>query len=290
MVPAHPEGTVVDNVTSPIAIGVLLLVFAVAVGLGLLIHKVEVRKGIIDHRDRRLVGDGMNGALGFLGGSAAFLLGVLMLASVDHYNATDDIVTAEALHYSSAFDSTAGLGGPDQAKTQRDLVCLMRSVTSNSWKATQTEDLTGSENTHAWRRRAIADANAIEPKTTVEENSVGTLQAELIEASRSGQERLLAADSDLPLALWGLVYVSVFVLALVLTVLLRPYPVLTITTLSAILVLSAAMVWTLTAFAEPFSQDDGVYISPRALEAVMVRLQGSYPGPAWGPCEALADS
>jgi len=99
-----------NNVNTPLALAVLLLVFALAVGLGLLIHRAEIRRGIIDSRDRRLVGDGMNGALAFLGGSAAFLLGVLMLTSVDHYNATDDIVTAEALHYSSAFDATAGFG------------------------------------------------------------------------------------------------------------------------------------------------------------------------------------
>lgn len=279
-----------STITLPAALLTLFAVFAVAVGLGLFIHRIEVHKGLIDNRDRRLVGDGMNGALGFLGGSAAFLLGVLMLASIDHYNATDDIVTQEALSYSAAYDSTAGLPGQDKAKLQRDLVCLMRSVSTNSWAATQAEDLTGSENSHAWRARALEDANGVEPKTTVQENSLGNLQSELVNASKSGQERLLAADSNLPAALWILVYISIFVLTLALTLLLRPYPVLATTTLGAILVLSTAMVWVLTAFAEPFSKDDGVYISPRALNSVMVRLEGSYPGPAWEPCEQLAKS
>lgn len=274
--------------TSTLALVILVVVFAAAVALGLFVHRVEVRKDIIDSRDRRLVGDGMNGALGFLGGSAAFLLGVLMLASVDHFNGTKEIVTNEALSYSAAFDATAGLVAPDQAKVQRDLVCLMRSVTTNSWAATEASDLTGSENTHAWRSRTLKDANAVEPKTTVQENSVGTLQSELIEASKAGQQRLLAADSELPTALWVLVYISVFVLAFVLAVLLRPYPVLAVTTLTAILVLSSAMVWTLTAFAEPFSKNDGVFISPRAMESVMIRLEGTYPGPVWAPCEELA--
>ena len=124
----------------------------------------------------------------------------------------------------------------------------------------------------------------------MQENSLGNLQSELVNASKSGQERLLAADSNLPAALWILVYISIFVLTLSLTLLLRPYPVLATTTLGAILILSTAMVWVLTAFAEPFSKDDGVYISPRALNAVMVRLQGTYPGPAWEPCEQLANS
>jgi hypothetical protein len=50
------------------------------------------------------------------------------------------------------------------------------------------------------------------------------------------------------------------------------------------------MLWTLTTFDEPFNQGDGVYISPRALNAVMVRLQATYPGADWSPCENLADS
>lgn len=274
--------------TSTLALVILVVVFAVAVALGLFVHRTEVRKDIIDERDRRLVGDGMNGALGFLGGSAAFLLGVLMLASVDHFNATKEIVTGEALNYSAAFDATAGLGAPDQAKVQRDLVCLMRSVTINSWAATEAADLTGSENTHAWRSRTLTDANAVEPKTTVQENSLGTLQSELIEASKAGQQRLLSAESELPTALWVLVFISVFVLAFVLSVLLRPYPVLAVTTLTAILLLSGAMVWTLTAFAEPFTKNDGVFISPRAMQSVMIRLEGTYPGAAWAPCEELA--
>jgi hypothetical protein len=47
------------------------------------------------------------------------------------------------------------------------------------------------------------------------------------------------------------------------------------------------MVWALSVFAEPFSQGDGVFISPRTLNAVIVRVQGTYPGAAWAPCEQL---
>lgn len=66
-------------------------------------------------------------------------------------------------------------------------------------------------------------------------------------------------------------------------------PAVAVTSLGAILLLSAAMVWTLSAFAQPFTRD-GVYISPHALESVMVRLQSAYPGPVWAPCEELARS
>jgi hypothetical protein len=271
----------------PLALGILAVTFGAAVALGLLVHRLEERSGRIDNRDRRLVGDGMTGALSFLGGSAAFLLGVLMLTSVDHFNGTAASATAEALNYSAAFDGTAALRPADTDKLQRDLVCLMRSVATTSWAATEEGDLTGSENTHAWQARALRDADAVVPETYVQDG-LSTVHSELREAAKAGQERLLASEANLPTALWLLVYLSLFVLIFSLTLLLRPYPTLAVATLAAIMVLSTAMVWVLTAFSGPFSKGDGVYISPRALESVMLRLQSSYPGKAWEPCEDSA--
>ncbi len=230
----------------------------------------------------------MAGAVGFLGGATAFLLGVLMLASLDHYNGTKAIVGDEALANSASFESTDGLPPADQSKIQRDLICLMRSVATKSWAAAEAADLTGSDHTHAWRRRASAHANATIPRTKAEEASLQVLKSSLINASYSGQQRLLSAES-VPSALWILVFVSFFVLMALLTALLIPHPsrTLAIAGLAAVLIVSTAMLWTLTTFDEPFTQGDGVYISPRALNAVMVRLEATYPEADWGPCEIL---
>jgi len=150
---------------------------------------------------------------------------------VDHYNETKRTVDHEAFAYSAAFDSAAGLAPDDQATIQRDLACLMRSVATNSWAATENQDLAGSENTHAWRARALSHVKGVEPKSTVQQKSLENLLSELVDASKAGQERLVAAASDLPVALWVLVYVSVFVLTFGLTALLYPYPVLAVANL-----------------------------------------------------------
>ncbi len=261
--------------------------FAAGIGLGLLVHRAHAWRGVIDAADRRLAGEAISGAIGCLGGSAAFLLGVLMLASLSHFNATDDVVNQEALAYSAAFEGTVALAHDDQTNIRRDLVCLMRSVATSSWTATEAADPTGSENTHAWRTRALEDTNAVVPNTVAQENSLGTLQSELVEAAKAGQHRLLAARNDLPGPLWIVVYISIFLLTTALTVLLRPHPALAVTSLGAILLLSSAMVWTLTAFAQPFTKD-GIYLSPHAINDVMMRLQRAYPEADWGPCETLS--
>lgn len=83
--------------------------------------------------------------------------------------------------------------------------------------------------------------------------------------------------------------VSIFVLTAFLTALLITYPsrTLAIAGLVSVLIVSTAMLWTLDTFDEPFTQGDGVYISPRALNGVMVRLESTYPEADWGPCETL---
>ena len=277
-----------NTVTVPWALGGLIVAFGAAVGLGLLVHRLEVRRELIDGREGRLVSDGMGGAVGFLGGAAAFLLGVLMLASTDHYYATRNVVDAEAVAYAAAFNSSGDLADPDQARIQRDLGCLMRSVGTDSWEAAAAEQLAGATNTQMWRARLRDSVTAVEPKTAAQSNSLDKLQSELLEASKSGQQRLLDADSDLPFVLWILFYVSIFLLVFVITLMLRPYPMMAASALGTILILSLAMVWVLTAFAKPFTQDDSVYISPRAINGVMAHLQQVYPGAAWAPCERLA--
>lgn len=278
------------TITLPLVLVGLAVVFAAAVGVGVLLHRRRFhRTGGGTGHDESLGADGMSGAVGFVGGAAAFLLGVLMLTSLDHYNATKTIVAEEALAYSSAFESTDGLPPADQSAIQRDLICLMRSVATKSWAAAEADDLTGSDNTHAWRRRAATHANATDPVTKAQEDSLQNLKGALLTASDRGQQRLLAARSDLPVALWILVFVSIFVLTAFLTALLISHPsrTLALAGLGAVLTVSAAMLWTLITFDQPFTQGDAVYISPRALEAVMVRLEGTYPEADWGPCETL---
>lgn len=266
------------------ALGWLLAVFSAAVALAVILHRYEVRKGMIDDRGRPGVSDGVGGALGFVGGSAAFLLGVLMLTSMDHFHATTETVDTEAVSYAAAYESAAGLAVADRMRVQRDLVCLMRSVATNSWAATKSGTVTGAEVTRAWRARVGTDISGTEPMTTAQENSLAAVQSELLEAEKAGQLRLLAAGGELPLALWVLVYVSVFVLTLALTLLLRPYSVLAVTGLSGVLILSAAMVWVLTAFAEPFTEGDGVFIAPKSLNSVLARIEAAQPNVDWGPC------
>jgi len=269
-----------------------LLGLVVTFGLGWLaamrMARLETARGMIDKREGSLVADGAQGVLGFVGGASAFLIGVLMLASVDHFNATSEVANEEAIAYSAAFQNSVALPDPARQIVQRDLVCLMRSVATDSWNAATTGDLTGDRNSNAWRAKTVSDFGTIALASGGSSDALDAVASEVRDATKFGQQRLLAGESTLPLAMWALLYLSLLVLTFLMTLMMRSYPLLLALCLGATFIVSAGMISVLVAFAEPFDTDTGVYISPRALESVLITAQESQPGAAWDSCERLS--
>lgn len=269
-----------------------LLGLVVTFGLGWLaamrMARLETARGMIDKREGSLVADGAQGVLGFVGGASAFLIGVLMLASVDHFNATSEVANEEAIAYSAAFQNSVALPDPARQIVQRDLVCLMRSVATDSWNAATTGDLTGDRNSNAWRAKTVSDFSTIALASGGSSDALDAVASEVRDATKFGQQRLLAGESTLPLAMWALLYLSLLVLTFLMTLMMRSYPLLLALCLGATFIVSAGMISVLVAFAEPFDTDTGVYISPRALESVLITAQESQPGAAWDSCERLS--
>ena len=269
-----------------------LLGLVVTFGLGWLaamrMARLESARGMIDKREGSLVADGAQGVLGFVGGASAFLIGVLMLASVDHFNATSEVANDEAIAYSAAFQNSVALPDPALQIVQRDLVCLMRSVATDSWNAATTGDLTGDRNSNAWRAKTVSDFGTIALASGGSSDALDAVASEVRDAAKFGQHRLLAGESTLPLAMWALLYLSLLVLTFLMTLMMRSYPLLLALCLGATFIVSAGMISVLVAFAEPFDTDTGVYISPRALESVLITAQESQPGAAWDSCERLS--
>ncbi len=269
-----------------------LLGLVVTFGLGWLaamrMARLETARGMIDKREGSLVADGAQGVLGFVGGASAFLIGVLMLASVDHFNATSEVANDEAIAYSAAFQNSVALPDPALQIVQRVLVCLMRSVATDSWNAATTGDLTGDRNSNAWRAKTVSDFGTIALASGGSSDALDAVASEVRDAAKFGQHRLLAGESTLPLAMWALLYLSLLVLTFLMTLMMRSYPLLLALCLGATFIVSAGMISVLVAFAEPFDTDTGVYISPRALESVLITAQESQPGAVWDSCERLS--
>ena len=266
----------------------LVVTFGLGWSVAMLLAKLEAARGLLAKREGSLVADGAQGVLGFIGGASAFLIGVLMLASVDHFNATSQVANEEAIAYSAAFRSSVALSDPARQIVQRDLVCLMRSIATDSWNAGSRGDLTGARNSNAWLARTVSNLGTLGQQPATSLDTLDAVESELREAAKFGQHRLLAGESVLPLAMWALLFLSLLVLTFLMTIMMRPYPLLLALCLGSTFIVSTGMVFVLVAFAEPFDTNTGVYISPEALEVVLLSAEETQPGAAWASCERLS--
>ena len=242
----------------------------------------ERRRG--HSREHAMLLSGWEGAVGYASGTVAFLLGLMLFFSVTHFTEAQGLASKEATAYATAFDATRLLSPPAAGPLQRDLACMMQTTRDGSWESMGRHDLTGDENLTAWFVRLHADLAALDPMT---HGDVATATTAVMDLSQTRQARLLTAQSDLPAAIWVIIYLSVFVLFLLLGITLFGNPLLMTVALGATIILTGASIAALVFFADPYS-DLGVTLEPTAIRAVIVRLQESNPGAIWDACPTLA--
>lgn len=225
---------------------------------------------------------------GFTGGLAAFLLSIIMLTALEGYSEAQDAADAEAVSYSAAFQMSEAFAEPGRTEVQRDLVCLMRSVTTDSWGASIAEEPAGDANTAAWQTRTLASINAINATSATEEEAVKDTRAYVIEAASQEQTRLFRSARDTHVMLWLLVGISLAGFCFLVVQGMLPSRVHAASLVITITVITAVAIGVSSAFADPYDGQGGIYLEPASLETVMTRLQAEFPGPAWEPCERLA--
>ena len=224
---------------------------------------------------------------GFTGGLAAFLLSIIMLTALEGYSEAQDAADAEAVSYSAAFQMSEAFAEPGRTEVQRDLVCLMRSVTTDSWGASIAEEPAGDANTAAWQTRTLASINAINATSATEEEAVKDTRAYVIEAASQEQTRLFRSARDTHVMLWLLVGISLAGFCFLVVQGMLPSRVHAASLVITITVITAVAIGVSSAFADPYDDQGGIYLEPASLETVMTRLQAEFPGPAWEPCERL---
>jgi len=109
---------------------VLLLVVGGSVALGTALHRHFDRRA---SDDGRLLDTGVGSLLAYVGGSVAFLLGLMLAFAVEQYTEASDAVREEALAFAEAFDSTWALPESYVEEVRRDIVCLTRSIIEESF-------------------------------------------------------------------------------------------------------------------------------------------------------------
>ncbi len=262
---------------------ILAAVAAAAILCAIAITRMEKRRGY--GREHTMLSSGWEGAVGYASGTVAFLLGLMLFFSVTHFSDAQSVATDEAVAYATAYDASRELSPTAAPIVQRDLACLMKATRDGAWIAMRQHDATGDENVTAWLTKTYADIAALDPATS---GNIAGVDSAVSTVSQARQARVLSVQGELPASIWVIIYLSIFVLVLLLaTILVSGNPLLMVVSLGATIVLSGTAIAALVMFGDPYS-DLGVKVEPTAIRAVIVRLQNTEPAALWADCPTLA--
>ena len=109
------------------------------------------------------------------------------------------------------------------------------------------------------------------------------------EAQNARQKRILSSVFNLPLIVWIVIDLGVFVFAALMMISLPDRPRTALVLIGACLVFTMGVVGALSMFATPFTHL-GVSVKPGDIEGALVRLEDTSSFQDWSPCERLAVS
>lgn len=264
--------------------GILALVVLGAVAVGSALHRHFDRRA---PEDGRLLDTGVGSLLAYVAGTVAFLIGLMLAFSVEQYSDASDTVREQALAVAAAFDDTWELPETSVEPVRRGIVCLTRSLIEDSFTTDGGSlSMTTDRNTQAWWRLIVTtftEQAAAHPEAL---DQFDTAFANLEQLSSLEQQRLLRSFNELPGVVWFVIYLCMGALVTLQSFSLRRQPVLHTTSVVLTWLVTAGLLGSLVAFAEPFSTF-GATVSSAPLEAVLERLEADFPGSVWRPCERL---
>jgi len=266
----------------------MTLILLGCVGLGILLGIIVVRLGH-NHDpldDTGFVADGLSATLGTVGGLLAFVLGFLVIFTLDNYTAAQDVASQEAAAYSAAFEAAVLLPPERGEPIQRDLACLIDSVRTEGWFYAEGDRPTADDVIEAWWVQTRIDLGLLPEAGALQEYAAETVYSSLAEARSLGEQRLLMNGSSVPGIIWIIIWLSITALVTLTYVCLRNNTFILLTSISVLAVVIGVVLWALITFANPFSASDGTAVEAEDLAATLVRLQDTYPTPAsiWDPC------
>jgi hypothetical protein len=231
----------------------------------------------------------LSDTVGFVGGAAGILLGLLLVFAVQHYTDAQAATRDEAVKNSRLFYSMGPFDAAERTAARQSLICYMESVVQDDWRATAADDITGAENTTAWSKKVRTELSEFTVETEKTTSAFQVLDEQTLGVAELRQFRLLIAQPQIPLTVWLVIYLSSLVLAALLALHLADRKYLGRVSIAAIYLVLAVVVMALAVLDEPFDSSMG-RMEPTAMQSTIKTLTDSYPEAVPGNCPVLAES
>ena len=227
-------------------------------------------------------------ALMFIGFLFSVLLGLLQVFAVNHYTDARTQAETEATTLVAMFDDMSLFPPRVSITAQRDVICYMRSVTGQDWKAQEDEHSTEAPDTVVRGDRLRSLRRTLPLASARDQSAYGRITQELGDAGTARQQLLFLARPQIPTILWAVVFVSAGVLLFLLVSEFRSRPVrIARTALVAAIVVMSFEIGSLATLDHPFGSV--ARVQPDAMQRALGLLgAGRHGDPALANCGPVA--
>lgn len=147
-------------------------------------------------------------AVMFVGFSFGILLALLQVFATQHYSTARSEAQSEATTLVAMYDDLSLFPPHVRNPAHHELVCYMRSVIDQDWKAQERGGLSEAPDTVV-RGDRLRSVRATLPTTTPrEQNAYGRVTQEIGDAGTAREQLLYLASPQIPTVLWVLVFVT----------------------------------------------------------------------------------
>ena len=225
-------------------------------------------------------------ALSFVGGALGIALRLLLLFASQHYSDAREASREEATSATALYDSLQGFPEAQRAAARHDVFCAVESLRTDDWVASQVNDVTGSENTHAWMDRLRDDIDGLDQSTDAAGSLHYFVNDSYISLSKAREIRLLLGLHQIPNIVWVVIAISTTVFTFLLALHMGPRRRKTIAVLIATGLVMCTINVALTVLDYPYKGAVG-QLNPTAMDAASRALQDRYVNDDFSACPQL---
>jgi hypothetical protein len=201
--------------------------------------------------------------LGFVASAYGLLLGLLVVFAVGHYNDTRSKAEDEATALVALDGAVAVWPHETRAPYRERLLCYMNSVIVDEWPSMEDGNSTESHPTRAWGDALAAATRDLPLDTDQERAGYGRAAGFLTDAGKARQQLLFFTEPRIPTALWVVIYVGVFLMVLLISLIYTDNPKGRLTALGCLILLLSVVVAVLSMLDKPFGP--GVRVPPNEM-------------------------
>jgi hypothetical protein len=257
---------------------ILWAVIAFAIGLAVVVHRTRKMGDGDEPPDYRVV-------LGFVSSAYGLLLGLLVVFAVGHYTDSRNQAEAESTSLTALYDALGAYPPGTRDKVQHGVICYMRSIVADDWPSMEDGNSTEDPRALAWGDYVREHVRDLPLDTPHESSAYGRAVGFITDASKSRQQLLFFTEPRIPIPLWVVIYVGVFLLVFLIALHYTDDPRGRVIALTSLTVLLTVVISVLAMLDRPFGV--GSLVQPNEMRQALTLLSEGTKPKTTAPCTAV---